>query len=85
MATARPPRTDFVYDEDGPEHIIIRERLFRTEDPDDRVVAEDDKDARWLYATPGTRISRSEAELMGIVKPRTIKKPNRAKKPGGTK
>lgn len=86
MAT-QPPRTDLLYDEEpgGGEWIVIRERLHRT--ADGRAVAEDDKDGRWLYAIPGTRISRAEAIAVGIVRddPQPVKRPNRAKKPGGTK
>lgn len=76
MAKIQGSRTEFVYEEDGEDWIVIRESLYRT--ADGRIVPEDDKDARWLYGGPGMRVKREEAELLGIVSPKT-------RKPGGTK
>lgn len=45
-------------------HIIAEERLYLTEDR--RLVAEGDPDARWLYCTPGSRISEHNAEVFGL-------------------
>ncbi len=45
---------------------IAEEHLYLTED--DRVVSEDDPDARWLYAGPGAEIPQEEAERYGLLK-----------------
>ena len=70
-------------DEDGPDWVIIREHLYRTED--NRIVNESDKSARWLYAARGTRIPRDEAERFGIVPPRNAPEENKARKPESKK
>lgn len=81
----QPARTEILYHEDGPEFIIVDETCHRS--ADGRAVVEDDKDGRWFYCRPGTRLSLAEAQAVGIVKPkaRPANKPNRASKPGGTK
>jgi hypothetical protein len=48
------------------ETVEITERLALTEDG--RAVPEGSADARWLYAIPGQRIPRSEAERYGLLK-----------------
>lgn len=45
--------------------VIARERLCLTSD--DRVVAEGDPAARWLYAIPGQRIGRADAQRYGLL------------------
>lgn len=42
-------------------------RLCLTED--DRLVPEDDPEARWLYCIPGRMIPRAEAEKYGLLRP----------------
>lgn len=48
-----------VTDEDG--------RLALTED-EQRLVPDDDPEARWLYATPGQEIPMEDAEKFGLAK-----------------
>ena len=43
----------------------VQEHLYLTED--DRIVQEDDPEARWLYAVPGQEIPLAEAERYGLV------------------
>ncbi|MFF8831381.1 hypothetical protein [Streptomyces sp. NPDC015131] len=46
--------------------VEIKQRLCLTEDGK-RVVPEDDPEARWLWAIPGQRVSRKEAERLGAL------------------
>lgn len=49
-------------------------RLCLTED--DRLVPEDDPEARWLYCIPGRMIPRAEAEKYGLLRPVAAKEPD---------
>lgn len=56
----------------------VKERLALTED--ERLVPEEDPEARWLYAIPGQEIPLAEAERYGLVKKRAKAKDKQAKK-----
>ncbi len=45
--------------------VTVTERLCLTEDKC-RVVPEDSPEARWLWAIPGAKVSRAEAERLGV-------------------
>lgn len=57
---------EFVKPTDSDDWVEATERLCRTED--DRLVPENDPDARWLFCIPGARISKADAERYGLVK-----------------
>lgn len=50
----------------GVEHVTVDQRLALTED--DRLVPEEDPDARWLFCVPGTKIPKSDAIKYGLLK-----------------
>lgn len=55
----------FVYEKgDGVNKFTITERLALTED--DRLVPEEDPDARWLFATTGQEIALKDAVKYGL-------------------
>lgn len=59
-----------IHKRDGDEDMDMYEvdvRRCLTED--DRLVEENDPDARWLYCTPGQRIPMADAVKYGLVKP----------------
>jgi hypothetical protein len=45
--------------------VIATERLCLTED--NRLVPDSDSDARWLFCTPGSRISKADADRYGLI------------------
>ena len=46
---------------------VITERLYKTEAGE--IVADGHKDARWLFAVPGTKIELAEARQLGLAEP----------------
>lgn len=48
--------------------VEVDRKLWLTKDRD-RVVEDGDPEAAFLYATPGKRVPREEAERLGVVKP----------------
>lgn len=84
-------------DEDGT--LVIDRYLYLTEDRS-RVVEEGDTAGRWLWASPGTEVSRAEALRLGAVQAEGEPKPkpqqeeapkqrtprtNKARRPSGDK
>ncbi|MEV2277712.1 hypothetical protein AB0I72_19210 [Nocardiopsis sp. NPDC049922] len=70
--------------------VTVERRLYLTEDGE-RVVPDGHPAARWLWATPGSRVSRADAERLGALTPepeaRQEKKPSQEEgnKPTGAK
>ncbi|MGW6790053.1 hypothetical protein [Streptomyces chartreusis] len=58
--------------------VMIDKHWCLTEDGK-RVVPETDTEARWLHWTPGTLVSREEAERLGAVEP--VAEPKKAAAP----
>ena len=64
FAQLAPTSSSPFYEQEHEMTFEVTERLYLTED--DRVVADGDPDARWLYAVPGKRITLEEAEKYGL-------------------
>lgn len=67
------------------DYVIATERLCLTEGRD-RLVAEDDPEARWLFCIPGRLVPIGEAARLGMVpQPEPEPAPEPARKPGRPK
>lgn len=51
---------------DESNHVVATERLCLTEDRK-RLVPENTREARWLFCTPGSRITREDAARYGLL------------------